>query len=818
MAKRKRPGNYKPHNAGRPRAGALPAPTRSLSFPDWVAVSVAVLIAATPLLRGLYFPTQQLWAVMAAAVIACATWMARPAGRRRLVRGPADWAVYLLPAAYLLSAFVSVDPNGAVQSLLNHLLYALVFFAAAELALASARTRWIVWHGVLAAGCVVAVTGMVGAAGWAKGLSWFPTGQDRMYTSIQYPDAAAAYLAAGAFIAAGLLMRTANRWARVGYRIAMALMLFTFLAGLSRGATLALLPALAVFIVLLGPGRRAEGIGGLLVAGAAAVAGAVPYFAHLPRGTHANPPGPAAVLEAMVALAVVGAALELGWSQLRAAARPLVVAIVGGVAVIGVAGGAVYELHRHALSGGVGRLLRLGLTSSYNAWSRLAWWRDALKMVAARPILGWGGGGWAAAYQAFERYDYSSTQVHNGWLQIWVSTGTVGFLVWLAFWAALVALAWQAYHRLTPDERPRLAALGAGVAMIGIHGMLDFTLSLSAVSVGLWAMAGLLRSEALEAAAPIARGRRRPESAPVTRNRRRPEPAPIWPAVGLYSVAAAIIFLSASRLVAISDYNQAAKFANQNKLAQTQERVAAAIGADPLMSAAWVLRGEVLSAQAQGTGTANAASAQQLFTEAGTAYARAVALVPYNWNWRQSYAQYLQLVGNNTAAVAQLQTAVADAPFAEALYQALGVAWMRSAVADVQGGHASAATPELSALRTLAAQRAALPARIPVRAVEESKVDPAQVPPVAATVPGLQLSLGEAAALQGQWTTAQPLLEAAAGQSGQLGGEANLWLGLVAQKLGQTPLQYFAAAQKGLGSTYSSELSTVQAVIGKVAG
>lgn len=806
MAKRKRPrygAGAHVERVTRPPAGP---PVGPLPFGDGVAIAVAVVIAASPLFRGLYFPAQQLWAVMVAAILACCAWAARPGDRRRLVRGPVDWAVYLLPAAYLLSAFVAVEPDGAVQALLVHLLYAFVFFAAAEVALSSPRARAILWHGVLAAGLVAAITGLVGAAGWAPGLSWFPAGQDRLYSSIQYPDAAAAYMAAAAFIAAGLWLQTTNRWARLGYRLGMALLLLAFLAALSRGATLALLPALAVFIVVLGPGRRAEGIGTVLLSGLAAAAGAVPYLAHLPHGAHAPLPGPVPVAEAVGVLLVVGTALELGWGRVRATARPWVVGGIALVAVVGVAGGAAYELRRHAVSG-AGRLLRLGIYSSYNAWSRLAWWRDALKMVRARPLLGWGGEGWAAAYHAFQSYDYSSTQVHNGWLQIWVSSGTVGFLVWLGFWAALVTAAWGAYRRLAPAERPRLAALAAAVAMIGIHGFLDFTLSLAAVSVGLWAMAGLLRSEAY-AEPPILRAQRR-----------RPQAGPLLPAVGLYCLAGAVIFLSTSRLVAMADYSQAAHLAQQHLLPQTQARAAAAIGADPFLAAAWELRGEVLSAEAQGIGTAHATQMRQLLTQAGTAYSRTVALDPYNANWRQGYAQYLQLIGDNSGAVAQLQAAVRDVPFNDAVYQALGVALVRTAVADVQHGDKPGATSALTALSQLAARRAALPARVPARAVQESKVDPGEVPPVAATVPGLQLSLGEAAAMRGEWTAAEPLLQAVTGQGGQLAGEANLWLGLVAQKLGQPASADLQAAAKALGSaTYGAELQTVQAVIGKLAG
>ncbi|MGI6423707.1 MAG: O-antigen ligase family protein [Tepidanaerobacteraceae bacterium] len=57
-----------------------------------------------------------------------------------------------------------------------------------------------------------------------------------------------------------------------------------------------------------------------------------------------------------------------------------------------------------------------------------------MKIIKEYPILGTGGGGWKAIYQAYQSYRYFTTEVHSFFLQLWVETGTVGLLALLALW------------------------------------------------------------------------------------------------------------------------------------------------------------------------------------------------------------------------------------------------------------------------------------------------------------------------------------------------------------------------------------------------
>ncbi|NLM44840.1 MAG: O-antigen polymerase [Clostridiales bacterium] len=126
--------------------------------------------------------------------------------------------------------------------------------------------------------------------------------------------------------------------------------------------------------------------------------------------------------------------------------------------------------------------------------SRFTFYSDALKIIKDYPILGVGGGGWKAIYKAYQSYEYFTTEVHNFFLQLWVETGTIGFL-------ALIALCITTFvagiKMIFSDANIIIKVLTWGalsgiVALLGHSGM-DFNLSLGAVTLYLWQMFGVIK-------------------------------------------------------------------------------------------------------------------------------------------------------------------------------------------------------------------------------------------------------------------------------------------------------------------------------------
>jgi len=109
--------------------------------------------------------------------------------------------------------------------------------------------------------------------------------------------------------------------------------------------------------------------------------------------------------------------------------------------------------------------------------------RDSLRMVAEKPILGWGFGTFPTVYPAFRSF-YTTLFVnaaHDDYLQVLVETGTLGFTFVVWFMVVLyrkglplcrdVSTSWQGVLRL---------ATLVGCTGVAVHSALDFNLQIPA--------------------------------------------------------------------------------------------------------------------------------------------------------------------------------------------------------------------------------------------------------------------------------------------------------------------------------------------------
>ena len=120
--------------------------------------------------------------------------------------------------------------------------------------------------------------------------------------------------------------------------------------------------------------------------------------------------------------------------------------------------------------------------------ARIAFFRDALSIIKDSPLIGLGGGAWQAAYMKYRSYEYWTTQAHSYPIQVWMEIGTIGFLLVLGFTVLYSAGIIQSYRNTdTEKEKLQLAAIAAFILCVLLHSLVDFDLSLGAVSIMLWA-------------------------------------------------------------------------------------------------------------------------------------------------------------------------------------------------------------------------------------------------------------------------------------------------------------------------------------------
>ncbi|MEW6172046.1 MAG: O-antigen ligase family protein [Bacillota bacterium] len=478
----------------------------SVPFSHQVAFwGIAGLLFFTPFFRGLFFPPEQERALIVAALtfwlVYFGLWLRN---KTQFFEQPLDWLTLGLPAAYCLSSFVAVNQGLAVNEIVKTALYFAVYWGISRLVTEEEVVRRIL-KVIWASGVLVALAGLGTATGIISIRDGFLGG--RIYASFQYPNALANYLLC-------VLVLSAYLW--------------VYTLGQKGGSLKEIWPTRPVWVDRLGLTSYLYTAGNFLIAtvfwGAKSNGGiltlviisllvflGVPREKRAPLFLHALQVG---IPGLFVALQFINEAMakhfNLAWLWV----------FLGLVLVIGLQ--VVYDL---LFKGKVKRKIQIpvwtrgaglvvlaaavvgaltfrpdwlekfkALIHFRNATERIYFYRDALEMILARPVLGWGGGGWQEAYRHFQHYLYNSTQVHGYYFQVGVETGIIGLLIIAGIWLAFLLRAHRIYHGAGKDNERRFLVwmLTVAALSVGIHSAIDFNLSLSALALVLFALFGIV--------------------------------------------------------------------------------------------------------------------------------------------------------------------------------------------------------------------------------------------------------------------------------------------------------------------------------------
>ena len=354
-------------------------------------------------------------------------------------------------AAHLLSAALCPQPAFSMRSTLP-LLAMIVLFGTIVWQpprLPDIRKFSIVMVGT---GALIGVLALVQYAGFDLLAPWVryrePTRyRTGLYVTLGNPEYLGGYLAPLAIAALGLALSSSGRWVRG--------------AGLA-GAILTAIPALLT-------GSRGAFLG-MVGAGVVLLIGALALLPRLSRRTR------------IAAFAV------------------------GGVILVGIVVGLSLSPRQSTLGFLRRRLTELAHPYSDSIRTRIVFNLVGVKMVANHPVLGIGPGMLGiqfypallellrptrpAVSDVFER-DFNgivAEHAHNDWLEIWVTTGTLGFAAWLwiiVVW--LVSLA-RALVRplLAPTEQLFMLTLASAAIALLVNGLFNFPLYDPVRSTLLW--------------------------------------------------------------------------------------------------------------------------------------------------------------------------------------------------------------------------------------------------------------------------------------------------------------------------------------------
>lgn len=436
--------------------GALPndvVPRDGTSLPNAVLLLLAAIAASVVAQGGYYLPGR----LLSTALVAFALVLTL---RHRPVRPGVLPPACLAFAAWAVLRAVLGDANALPTVAAIGCLAAAAFVAQR----ADARQRDLCASVVVGVGALVALTGWAAVVWRIPSWSVVAEGLVRAASTLTYPNAAAALVAALAVLALALNAAHPDSLPLAGAAYAL---LVGVGATLSRAGLLALaagLVALAVFGGTRATLRHAgpAGLGALI-----ALAALAPSF---PAGQ------PARTGLAVLGL-VGGLAVAVGLSRANARGR------VFGV-VVGFAAAALVPLFVYRRDLGTMLAGRISTSSPDRSGAT----RAALDLVAAQPWTGVGPGrGWFV----FTAPDGSRVMryVHNEYLQVLVELGAIGLVLLLL---ALVALAVEVWRGRT---RTPLWA-GAAAALVGllVHSGFDFLWHLPVIVLTAGLLTGLAAS------------------------------------------------------------------------------------------------------------------------------------------------------------------------------------------------------------------------------------------------------------------------------------------------------------------------------------
>lgn len=768
-------------------AAVLPAGS-SLNAWYWAALAgVSILVFYPPYFRGLFFQQEQLWTLLLAAGVFALVWGWKISIRDlRWLTHPFDFLALALLLAYVAATLVAASQRLAVAEVVKVTLYFLVFWMVARLS--SARGQRDILLAVLYVSAVgVAMAGLLTATGLIEIKDGFVGG--RIFSTLQYPNALASFLVATGFFGFYLWGRCGT-WPQFLLVAGNYVVFLVFLATGSRGGYLIYPISLILFFPLLPAGVRGR-----------TLAHAVIIFA---GGILANNFVIPAVLAGNVSGAwgwfIAGLAVVIGahaaWYVLarltaRIPCRTRILfgacAVVAVLAIIIIAAAVRFQAVP-ATTGQEGILARvlpptmlqrlqdINLETLGSA-ERLYWTREAMKIVAAHPVLGAGGGAWEATYRSFQAYDYSSTQVHNHFAQIWSEIGTSGMAIWVGLWVIFLVVAWRAYRRSQGAARALPATLGVAGISLGMHAFIDFDLSLGAVSMLLWSIWGLTRGLIAEKPQQMAGGKRLRQE----RN---------WLVVAPFLAAAVIAFFAASLLLGNYYARQAVAAVHGGRADRAVEYFRLASTFDPFTASYLVDRAGLLVGKdpAQAVRLARAAAEKE----------------PFNQQVLTRLGEIEWAAGNWPEAVAAMEKARDAAIWSVQGYENFSRIAAIAAINFLSRG-------ERQRAREYAEEAAGVPAEMGERV---AKVEPEARElwqrsgrPFLAPSPGIKLNAGIAYYLLGEWDRARESLEAAAADQ-SVRPEAGLWLAALREKTGdaagaQKLLKEIVTENQALQQTYT---------------
>lgn len=462
--------------------------------PAWMSYLPAAAFIAAGLLvffpaffRGLFFNREmfimQMVTALVLLLVGAVQWRRRDIS---FLHHPLDYVALLFAVAYLISVPGAVHYGEAFYGFLRILTYLAIYWIVSRSLRDWADMEWLA-RILMLAGLGVGLIGLLVALGWPiYDSAW--NGRE-IRSTLQYQNGGAAFMAFTGMVVLGMWTREKDSLLQLAYLMCGSLLTLILLGSMSKGAWLMYGLIALVLIIGMPRGYRLKALFGLMVTGAAAAGAFVKVFPMLME----EKSGASLWLLPGLAAVIAGWTVWQGIVYLyqvksgRTVTLSLTALVVAALIPVAWIGRAVWMSPRF-----MKEFSGLFDLSNKSFSSRLTFMEWGWQMVKDYPIAGTGVRGWEALYHRYQDGLFWTNEVHNQFLNVWIETGTIGFICWMALLAAAV---WYVYRlKQRTDRRSWMLIWGAacGCLVLVAHSLIDFDLSIPALSILLWTGLGML--------------------------------------------------------------------------------------------------------------------------------------------------------------------------------------------------------------------------------------------------------------------------------------------------------------------------------------
>lgn len=467
----------------------------------FVMAGLAFLLFYPPFLRGLFFAPELLMTHMFTAVLFALCWYDKVLRRDvSFIKGYLDYAALAFVAVYALSLFGAVNMHGAIGELLKVINYFMVYWITAQTVKSESDIK-ILYRSIFFSAVGVAFVGIGAVAGLVDypGAIW----QNRLSSTLQYPNTTATFLALATFLGFALLNISQSRVGKITYMTGNMLLMAVIVGSQSRGSWFLYPMVLLLFFFGLSRVYRFSTFYNLVVSLGVGLQLARVIQENISKKSDLSLLMYVFIGTVAVSLAQWGFDIVITWLDRREVLPRTRKLLAVGVVIYSVmvllfyVGYSVSAVPSVAAKFVPSSALKRADTINNQATSfktRVDFTKTAFKMAMDYPVNGLGGEGWNSLYHRYQPYLFYSSETHNYPAKVLVETGFIGLLSLLAVWVLWGNHLFRLWReKLEDDSWSLIWAGGVAAVTLGIHSIYDFDLSMGAMGIVIWALLGITR-------------------------------------------------------------------------------------------------------------------------------------------------------------------------------------------------------------------------------------------------------------------------------------------------------------------------------------